>query len=280
MRTLVIGDIHGALKALKQALERADYNPISDRLIFLGDYVDGWPESAELVQYLIELKDNASVSSVNHEMIIFLRGNHDQWCHEWFQNGVAHDMWLLQGGKSTFDSYLYTGYLTEDSHRDFFKNLANYYIDEENRGFVHGGFKSRQGLGHAHSESDYYWDRDMWELACAMHRKYVKTEGKLETYEDFNEFYRPNPIRFMKHKEIFIGHTSTINWKSKPNFPEFEDPNQPKNGPVIIPMNRCNVWNMDTGAGWSGKVSIMDVGTKEYWQSDFVKELYPNHKGR
>jgi serine/threonine protein phosphatase 1 len=40
MRTLVIGDIHGGLRAL-QILERAKVTT-KDTLIFLGDYVDGW----------------------------------------------------------------------------------------------------------------------------------------------------------------------------------------------------------------------------------------------
>ncbi|WP_217707033.1 metallophosphoesterase [Pedobacter ghigonis] len=39
-RTLVIGDIHGGLKALIQLLERASVTK-QDRLIFLGDFVDG-----------------------------------------------------------------------------------------------------------------------------------------------------------------------------------------------------------------------------------------------
>lgn len=54
MRTLVIGDIHGGLKALTQLLERAKVTT-DDQLIFLGDYVDGWSESAQVIQYLIEL---------------------------------------------------------------------------------------------------------------------------------------------------------------------------------------------------------------------------------
>lgn len=45
-------------------------------------------------------------------------------------------------------------------------------------------------------------------------------------------------------------------------------------------MNRCNVWNLDTGSGFSGKLTIMDIDTKEFWQSDFVRELYPNENGR
>jgi serine/threonine protein phosphatase 1 len=53
-KTYVIGDIHGALKALKQVIDRC--NPtMGSRLIFLGDYVDGWSESSEVIQYLLEL---------------------------------------------------------------------------------------------------------------------------------------------------------------------------------------------------------------------------------
>ena len=53
-RTIVIGDIHGALKALDQLLTKIAPQ-IQDRIIFLGDYVDGWSESAQVVQYLIQL---------------------------------------------------------------------------------------------------------------------------------------------------------------------------------------------------------------------------------
>ena len=51
-RTIVIGDIHGALKALDQFIIKiAPEN--QDRIIFLGDYVDGWSESTQVIQYLI-----------------------------------------------------------------------------------------------------------------------------------------------------------------------------------------------------------------------------------
>ena len=55
-RTLAIGDIHGGLRALEQILERAKVTQ-DDLLIFLGDYVDGWSESAQTVSFLIELLD-------------------------------------------------------------------------------------------------------------------------------------------------------------------------------------------------------------------------------
>ena len=44
--TYVIGDIHGALKALIQVLEKVQPTT-NDTFVFLGDYVDGWSESAQ-----------------------------------------------------------------------------------------------------------------------------------------------------------------------------------------------------------------------------------------
>jgi serine/threonine protein phosphatase 1 len=45
-------------------------------------------------------------------------------------------------------------------------------------------------------------------------------------------------------------------------------------------MQGCNVWNIDTGAGFYGKLTCLDVGTKIFWQSDVVRTFYPNEKGR
>jgi serine/threonine protein phosphatase 1 len=45
-------------------------------------------------------------------------------------------------------------------------------------------------------------------------------------------------------------------------------------------MQACNVWNVDTGAAFLGKLSALNVETKDFWQSDIVQQLYPNEKGR
>jgi len=80
------------------------------------------------------------------------------------------------------------------------------------------------------------------------------------------------------HKELYIGHTATETIKCKAHFPEAKL--QEINKPIVVPMNRQNVWNMDTGGGWGGKLSIMDIDTKQFWQSDFVHKLYPEEIGR
>ena len=53
-RILVIGDIHGGLRALHQIMERAKVTT-TDTLIFLGDFVDGWSESPQVIDFLIDL---------------------------------------------------------------------------------------------------------------------------------------------------------------------------------------------------------------------------------
>ena len=77
MRTFVIGDIHGGLRALEQVLNRAQVTT-QDTLIFLGDYVDGWSQSAEVIDFLIDLKTKQNC--------ICIRGNHDQLALDWLEN--------------------------------------------------------------------------------------------------------------------------------------------------------------------------------------------------
>ena len=273
-RILCVGDIHGGYKSLLQVLQKCNFNSEEDQLICLGDYVDGWNQTAEVIEYLLKLEEECV-----HKPI-FLRGNHDAWCQEWLNFGIAKDIWVVQGGKATIDSYIRTGLLTDKRHKEFFNKLHNYYVDEENRGFVHGGYRSKNGLGYEAYQSDYYWDRTLWEIAIAVHPNYVGSFLHPVDKKDFDEYFRPNPYRFEKHKEIFIGHTTTGNWIVKPHLPEYKYKEQPKQGRIVIPMNRCNIWNMDTGGGFEGRLTIMDVDTKEFWQSDDMRTLYPDERGR
>lgn len=239
-RVFCIADIHGYLKALEQVLERLKLQE-NDEFIFLGDYVDRGPQSAQVVQRLIELSQT--------NKCIFIRGNHDSWAKDFLIKGTKNKIWIANGGDSTIKSYVESGLIVNKKHEEFFKNLINFYVDEYNRGFVHGGFHSRLGLGYEPFESNYYWDRDMWNFACVYHKK--EETGNSVT------------LRFRKHKEIYIGHTPTINW------------NNLNNKPINVPMLRCNVWNIDTGMAYKGgKLTAININTKEFFQSDLLEELY------
>ena len=137
MRIIAIGDIHGGLKALLQVLNKIEIQD-DDKLLFVGDYVDGWSESAQVIQYLINLsKTNTCV---------FIKGNHDVWCEEWLTYGIVNDVWLNHGGKGTIESY--NGFSKEEKskHRDFFEEMLLYHIDSKKRLFVHAGFTSMHGV--------------------------------------------------------------------------------------------------------------------------------------
>lgn len=239
-RTFVIGDIHGALKALLQIIKLI--NPQKeDKLVFLGDYVDGWSQSAQVIDYLIALDQTHNC--------IFIKGNHDGWCEDWLRGKPADETWLFHGGQATVESYQSLSADQRMIHLEFFERMPNYYVDEENRLFIHAGFTSMHGPGKEHNESSYSWDRTLWEMALAADHK-IKKDSK---------YY---PKRLLLFNEIYIGHTPTLYYD------------------VVTPMQGCNVWNIDTGAAFYGKLSAMNVDTKEFWQSDIVQHLYPDEMGR
>lgn len=259
-RVLVIGDIHGNHKGLLQCLERSKFDNKTDTLISLGDVVDGHCESFEVVEELIKIKN-----------LIAIKGNHDDWFQEWIETGINPSNWQ-QGQRATGESYLkhsrpeqpwmisdldFFGFEPSirtndipDAHIDFFKNQRFHYKDEKNRFFVHGGF-NRDLFIAEQIPSDFWWDRSLWQKALS--------------FGQYSEIAEDPPKKFRmveNFSEVFIGHTTTEFWGK------------------TEPMHAANIWNLDTGGGMFGKISIMDVDTKEYWQSDKGSELYPGYKGR
>nr|WP_321221926.1 metallophosphoesterase family protein [uncultured Psychroserpens sp.] len=239
-KTLAIGDIHGGLKALKQLIEKLEITN-NDTLIFLGDYVDGWSESAQVIQYVIDLSKTYNC--------IFIKGNHDVWCEQWLRTNDVNDVWYHHGGKGTIESYKTISEDEKKQHLYFFENMQLYHLDDQNRLFLHAGFTSMHGVEREVHKENFYFDRTLWEMALTMDKRIEKN----------SELY---PNRLKHYHEIYIGHTPTTNF------------NQDQ------PMNAINVWDVDTGAAFKGKLSAMDLDTKEVFQSDAVCTLYPNESGR
>ena len=180
--------------------------------------------------------------------LIYILGNHDHWLLQWFKFGEAPSIWTRQGGSASIASYAGT----EDmSKHETLLNKANYYwVDEQNRLYVHGGLDWHNSIN-KQNPSDIIWDRHLFQVATM--------------WEQYNKREVPGKeLRIVKdYLEVFIGHTAT----------EYYDR-------TLKPVHVSNIWNLDQGAGWNGKLSIMDVDTKEFWQSDIVSELYPNELSR
>ncbi|MDO8736073.1 MAG: metallophosphoesterase [Thermoleophilia bacterium] len=226
MKTFVLGDIHGAYRALIQVFKRSGFDAQKDRLIFLGDVVDGWSQVPESIEELMRVKN-----------LIHLLGNHDNWALDWMLEGFRPDIWIEQGGLSTMQAYASREWRAKKKeHRDFLRKARLKFLDEENRLYVHAGIDIMKSLDEQKA-SYLIWDRMLFDW----------TEGVPD------------------YREIFIGHTVTLT----------EDTDKP-----LHFGEKDNIWRLDTGAGYYGKLTIMDVETKDYWQSDPVTELYPDEPGR
>ncbi|MDR6968970.1 serine/threonine protein phosphatase 1 [Flavobacterium arsenatis] len=239
-RTFAIGDIHGGLKALEQVLEKAQVTP-KDKLIFLGDYVDGWSQSPQVLDFLIALNSTHNC--------VFIRGNHDDLLLKWFKEKTHNDMWFHHGGEATVNAYKNISTENIEQHIAFLETLENYHLDKKNRLFVHAGFTNLNGVEYEYFPKMFYWERTLWETALAL-------DPNMDTK---NLRY---PKRLTLYEEIYIGHTPVTRIEE------------------TTPVQMANVWNVDTGAAFKGPLTIINVDTKEFWQSEPLYKIYKKEKGR
>lgn len=223
-RVFVIGDIHGACRALRQCLERAAFDYANDHLICLGDVTDGWPETRAAVDELLRIRN-----------LTYLLGNHDWWTLQWMLSGDAEPVWRDQGGNATLASYSEG---VPEEHVAFFSNARLFHI-YENRLFVHAGIDPLVPL----EQQD--WNVFLWDRTLAALVLELRESGVEEKVSPFDE--------------IYLGHTPI---------------------PGSAPLCASGVWLMDTGAGWAGVLSLMNVHSKELFVSDPVPSLYPGVEGR
>lgn len=149
-KTIAIGDLHGHYDQLMDLIGNLlaeEVNFEKDTLVFLGDYVDGGPDTKGVIDELIILKEK-------YPHWKFLFGNHESLLLDAFndKHPIYGDyyLWWNQGGKETLDSFKpedVTEYekaimqpkdLITDKYLNFMKSLDLYY-ETEDYFFVHGG---------------------------------------------------------------------------------------------------------------------------------------------
>jgi serine/threonine protein phosphatase 1 len=154
-RIFIIGDIHGCLDMLKRMLDKIQWEPNKDRLIFLGDYIDRGEDSKGVVGYILELEKMSS-------HIECLIGNHEAAFLDYL-NGKEKKLFLMNGGYRTLESYdagreAPDNHLVPASHMDFYTSLDT-YLELEDYYVVHAGFRPGVPLSEQNFE-DLIWIRD------------------------------------------------------------------------------------------------------------------------
>ncbi len=240
-RTFVIVDIHGAYEALMQCLSRADFSYESDRLICLGDVSDRRPGVKQCLSELLKIRH-----------LVYILGNHDLWTLEWMKGKKEPGIWTSQGGRFTMDSY--SDGIPGD-HIHLLENAQFYHV-EGNDLFVHGGMDQSLPLEKQQKE-DLAWDRSLVFYAYEIDDDSISLGG---------------------YHEIYVGHTPTLHFETRAHRAMHEkyagkepgvSPTKNVAARKDYPMKFCNVWLMDTGAGWpGGRLSMMNLETRAITQSD------------
>src|SRR5690606_39399624 len=197
--------------------------------------------ATELAEVLIEF--------TKHFTCIFVKGNHDEWVRQFITEGIIDEGWCQHGGERTIqglDELKANNLENYNFISDIVKTSVDFFIDEENNLFIHGGYRSEDGVGNEYNESVYYWDRSLWSKALRW-----EAVGRRENQQ--------LPKFLAKYNEIFIGHTPVISIGTSK------------------PVNAANVWNLDTGAGHFGYITAMNINTRTYFQSASTAKIGRAH---
>ncbi|MGG2073127.1 metallophosphoesterase [Lysinibacillus irui] len=231
-RILAISDIHGELGLLEELLLKANYDPQSDQLFLLGDYIDRGPSSSGVLNLVGELQAlGARVLLGNHEAIML------NACRSGLAKPWNH--WVgLCGGEATLASY---GYQLEDFEEaiqsntlpSFIKTLPkleehlqlietfDIYIELEDAIFVHGGVVPEVAIADT-DPMRLLWIRE--EFHAGYHGEKTVIFGHTPTYNlhqnptDYRVYFGENNIIGIDGGAVFGGQLHAFEWPSRRIF--------------------------------------------------------------
>ncbi len=245
-RTFVVGDIHGDLEALRTLVAKMPKLEPEDTLVFLGDYIDRGPHSAEVVEVVRGIERNAGFK------VVCLRGNHeDAWLRvlerRWDEfvfppgNGCLATMRSYTGGPIPEEGALpvveerdslFTGAFFPKDVVEWFRGLADYYEDEHGI-YVHAGLIER---------NDRFLHPSETEPRQAL--LWTRSEAFFRTY---------------RGKRVIVGHTVTD--CLPPELSSYTPAD-----PIDLWAGECVV-AVDTGAGKGGFLTAIELPELRVWES-------------
>ena len=152
MRTIAIGDIHGCYNELKDLISSLEkngkYNKDTDKLVFLGDYIDRGKDSRSVIKFIRDMQKNNS-------NVVALMGNHEDMLLGYVDGFDDH--WIFNGYQETIQSY---NGLKNQLHEDiaWMRGLPLYYEDEHFI-YVHAGVDTNKPIDKQKKDT-LLWVRD------------------------------------------------------------------------------------------------------------------------
>lgn len=265
MATYAVGDIQGCLKPLKRLLERAKFDPATDKLWVAGDMVNRGPESLETLRFLYNLGPSVTAVLGNHDLHLLavaydfrLPGNGDtvddilkapdrdiliQWLRQWPL--VHHDatlgftmvhagippQWTI--GEALLYSAEVESVLQSDAIEDFLINMYGDWPDKWKDELT--------GYDRLRVITNYF-----------TRMRFCKPGGKLELVSKQTATEHPpgfapwfaHPKRKTANDPIVFGHWAALEGKVK----------------------AANVYALDTGCVWGGRLSMLRLEDKKWYR--------------
>jgi serine/threonine protein phosphatase 1 len=148
-RVIAIGDIHGCVVALRAMVEAISLRP-DDTLITLGDCVDRGPDSRQVIELLLSLREQCR--------LVPLLGNHEELMLNFLDGKPQPDNWLEVGGRSTLQSYSSKLDLKEitPEHVEYIRSWGDYF-ETSSHFFAHANYEPERRLAEQH------WQTMRWQ---------------------------------------------------------------------------------------------------------------------
>jgi serine/threonine protein phosphatase 1 len=246
-RSFIFGDIHGELASLERVLEQLPPLTGQDTLVFLGDYLDRGPASAQVVDRIMQMPERTRAR------VVALRGNHeDAWLRvldEGWDNFVATPE---NGTLATLRSFVGGAVPTprEVPSRDELEALSNasffparviswlrarpYWYEDEHGIYLHGALPVQANGGFPHP-------------------KEVEPAGTLIWSND------PRFFQDYTGKRVVVGHTSTSSLSQALSEHTPDDPTDL--------FRQGSVFGLDTGSGSGGFLTALELPATTVYES-------------
>lgn len=161
---------------------------------------------------------------------VFVIGNHDAWFIDFLRSPTDNPpwVWIDQGGRATLFSYGF------GRAKDVFHLIPPSHKD----------FFLKEPVAY-HEEDGMCFVHGGWPYGSS-----PRFEVAEVLMWDRSLIYKmKNGGEITQYKHVFVGHTTTQMFNS------------------VLPLTFGQLIMMDTGAGGDGKLTLMDIHTKEFWQA-------------
>ena len=263
MALYAIGDLQGCYDELRQLLDRVNFDPVGDKLWFVGDLVNRGPHSLEVIRFIKGLGKQAVTVLGNHDLHllalsvgqlrhkgqddhtldpILYAGDRDELLH-WLRNRP-----LMHYSKKYRFSLIHAGLAPQWTIETAAKLAREVEATLQGDGFHDFCYQMYGNKPSRWSNSLKGMERLRFITNCFTRLRYCDVHGNLA----LKESGRPGtqhqacipwfqvPTRASRHNPILFGHWSTLGYHQS-----------------------NNIWALDSGCLWGGKLTAVKVREKK-----------------